>query len=118
MTQENLNHQAVRSLINSLDKKTTQKFKIIFFANVLYKTSFGDFQDIIDVDLPIKGNDYEIEVSLDTMFKSDVFNVNDFHLGFKMKYSKMSFNSDTEEFTIRGNSPKMKGNYEVIIKEV
>ncbi|OOV17325.1 hypothetical protein [Flavobacterium sp. LM4] len=118
MTQENINHQAVRSLINSLNKKTIHKFKVIFLANVLYKTSFGDFQDIIDVDLPIKGDDYHIEVSLDTMLKSDVFNVDDFHLGFRMKYSNMSFNSITNELLIKGNSPKMKGDYEVIIKEV
>ncbi len=117
MTQENLNHQAVRSLINSLNKKTTHKFKVIFLANVLYITRSGDFQDIIDVDLPIKGNDYEIEVSIDTMFKSDVFNVDDFHLGFRMKYSNMSFNSITKELIITGNSPKMKGDYEVVIKE-
>lgn len=118
MTQENLNYQAVRSLINVLKNKTTQKFKVIFLANVLYKTNFGDFNDIIDVDLPIKGDDYHIEVSLDTMLKSDVFNVDDFHLGFRMKYSNMSFNSITNELIIKGNSPKMKGDYEVIIKEV
>jgi hypothetical protein len=118
MTQEDLNYQAVRSLINVLKNKTSHKFKIVFTGKVIYITNFGIFEDIVSIDIPIKGDSYSVEVVLDNMFKSKIFNPDKFHLGFKMLYSSMYFDSDNNQLIIKGNSTKMNGNYEVKIKEI
>lgn len=42
-------------------------------------------------------------------------NINEFHLDFEERYQNYEYDKDTKKLIIKGNSPKMRGKYEVKI---
>ena len=90
-----------------------------FRSLITYKSKGKTVTEILQTVLIIGG--YEPLVRIDSQEEGEIITSDKYHMDFNPKFFKTStfeFDSSADVLTIKGNSPKMGGDYTVEIQEV
>lgn len=82
-----------------------------FKAFVEYKSNKYNGHSIALVDVITKGYNQEGNIEI----RSDKFNPEEIHIGFNLLHQQYQYNKTDNKLYIKGNSPKMQGEYIVTI---
>lgn len=93
---------------NELKPRNNQ---ISFKANVIYSSKLHSLSGIAEIRISLKG--YKTDGQI--VINGDLFDVNVVHIDFLPQFQDYTYDKSNKSLAISGDSPKMGGNYKVII---